>query len=247
MKLLTAKQVIIRIMIITAVVETLIMLALGPFLHRTSIYSHAIVDSALLAMLATPLIYIWIIKPFVNDRNEAIYQLEHLAHFDPLTQLANRRLFSDHLEKALAGSIRHKDYAAVLLIDLDGFKFINDSYGHSAGDAVLVEVAERLRSIVRDEDIVSRLGGDEFVVLINRLGADESAAREHVLLVADRLVNSLDAAFDFDGKTLRLNASIGIRLLGFYEQDTETVIKEADIAMYRAKQAGGAHAAIFEK
>lgn len=189
----------------------------------------------------------WVIKPFVNARNEALDQLNHLAYVDPLTQLANRRLFSKHLEKAVAGSVRHKDYGAVLLIDLDGFKLINDRHGHEAGDAVLVEIAERLRAIVRAEDIVGRLGGDEFVVLIHRLGADECVAREQVLRIAEKLINSVDTPFDFNGKTLHFGASIGIRLLGFEEPDTETALRESDIAMYRAKQAGGGRATIFEK
>lgn len=247
MKLLTTKQVTVRIAIIISVAELLIMLVLGTIPHEASTYTEAVLDAALLVVLSTPAIYMWVIKPFVIARDEALAQISHLAHVDPLTRLANRRLLLKHVEKAVAGGVRHKDYGAVLLIDLDGFKPINDRHGHEAGDAVLVEIAERLRSIVRSEDVVGRLGGDEFVVLIHRLGADERVAREKALRIAEKLVNSVDVPFDFNGKTLHVGASIGIRLLGFEELDTETAIKEADIAMYRAKQAGGGCAAFFEK
>ncbi len=223
------------------------MLVLRTIPHEASTFSEAVLDVASLVVLSTPAIYMWVIKPFVNARDEAIAQVNHLAHVDPLTQLANRRLLSKHLEKAVASSVRHKDHGAVLLIDLDRFKPINDRHGHEGGDAVLVEIAERLRSIVRFEDVIGRIGGDEFVVLIHRLGADERVVREQALGIAEKLVDSVDTPFDFNGKTLPVGASIGIRLLGFEELDAETAIREADIAMYRAKQAGGGCAAFFEK
>ena len=135
----------------------------------------------------------------------------------------------------------------MLLIDLDGFKLVNDSYGHEAGDAVLVEIAKRLQSIVRSEDIVGRLGGDEFIVLLHRLGGDERLAHDRALRVAETLIKTISKPFYFNGKTLQVGASIGVRLLGFEEQDTETAISEADSAMYRAKEAGRGCAVFFEK
>jgi two-component system cell cycle response regulator len=246
-KLLTTKQVAVRIAIIISSAELLIMLVLRAIPHEAGTYSEAVLDTALLAVLSTPAIYIWIIKPFVDARDEALAQISHLALTDPLTQLANRRLISKHLGKIIAGSVRHKDHGAVLLIDLDGFKPVNDSHGHEAGDAVLVEIAERLRSIVRSEDVVGRLGGDEFVVLIHRLGADERIAHHRALRIGEKLINTINKPFDFNGKTLHVGASIGIRLLGFEELDTETAISEADIAMYRAKETGRGCAVFFEK
>ena len=203
--------------------------------------------AVLLAALATPAIHIWIIRPFVNARDEALAQVRHLAHIDPLTQLANRRHLSEHLKKAIAGCVRHKEYGAVLIIDLDRFKPINDSYGHEAGDAALVVISERLRSVVRSEDVIGRLGGDEFLLLMHRLGTDEQVARKNTLRTSDKLINLVGRAIDFNGKTLNVGASIGIRILGFEELDTETAIREADIALYRAKKAGGGCAAFFEK
>ncbi len=161
-------------------------------------------------------------------------------------QLANRRLLSKHLEKAIAGIVRHRVYGALLLMDLDRFKPVNDAHGHNAGDAVLVEVAKRMQSFTRSEDIVSRVGGDEFLVLINHLDADERTARDKAALVATKLLHLVNEPYEFHGETLRVGASIGIRLLGFEGVATETAISEADIAMYRAKLAGGGCSAFFE-
>jgi len=219
MKLLTTKQVVVRIAIIIASVELLIMLMLMVSPYETDIYSVVAFDTVFLTVLSIPAIYIWVIKPFVDARDVALAQISHLALTDPLTQLANRRLISKHLGKVIAGRVRHKDYGAVLLIDLDGFKPVNDDHGHDAGDALLVEIAARFRSIVRAEDVAGRIGGDEFVVL----------------------------TFDYNGQILQVGASVGIRLLGFEEMDTVAAMSEADIAMYSAKQAGGGCAVFFEK
>jgi diguanylate cyclase (GGDEF)-like protein len=183
-------------------------------------------------VLSIPAIYIWVIKPFVHARDDALAQISHLALTDPLTQLANRRLISKHLGTIIAGRVRHKDYGAILLIDLDGFKPVNDDHGHDAGDALLVEIAARLRSIVRSEDVAGRLGGDEFVVLIYRLSADERIAHDMALRISENLIRMVNKPFDFNGKILQVGASIGIRLLGFEEMDTVAAMSEADIAMY---------------
>jgi diguanylate cyclase (GGDEF)-like protein len=244
---LTTKQVIVRIVTIISSAEFLVMLLLGIIPLEVSTYSEAVLDLALLALLSTPLIYIWVINPFVTARDEALDQINHLAHTDPLTQLPNRRFLSIHLEKFIAGTIRHKLRGAVLLMDLDGFKVVNDTYGHHAGDEVLVEIAKRLRSNTRSEDVAGRLGGDEFFILIQHLDADEQIARDSELEVAEKLINVVNKPIDFNGTMLNVSASIGIRLLGFEELDTKTVIREADIAMYRAKQAGRGCAVFFEK
>lgn len=249
MALLKTKQVVIRIAIIIALAEFLIMLLLGILPIESGTYLQAILDTTLLAVMSTPALYIWVIKPFVDARDEALAQINHLAHTDPLTQLANRRLIAQQLIKIIASSIRYKDHGAVLLIDLDGFKLVNDSHGHEAGDAVLVAIAERLRAIVRIEDVVGhlvgRLGGDEFIVLIHRLGADEQIARNKTLVVAEKLINSISKPVDFNGKQVHVGGSIGIRLIGFEKLDAESAISEADIAMYHAKTAGKGQAVFF--
>jgi two-component system cell cycle response regulator len=246
-KLLSKKHVTIRVAAIVASAELFIMLVLEVIPHEAELYSEAILDVALLAVLSTPLIYLWAIKPFVTARDEALAEISHLANVDPLTQLANRRLLSKFLERDVASNVRHKFHGVVLLVDLDGFKLVNDAHGHDAGDAILIEVAKRLQSITRSEDIVGRLGGDEFVVLISRLDADERIAHEKALRIAEKLIYLVRNPVHFNGKKLHVDASIGIRLLGFEQVDIETVIREADIAMYRAKQAGGGRAVFFEK
>jgi two-component system cell cycle response regulator len=247
MKLLTTKQVILRIIVIISLVELLVTFIMGAIPYEVSIFSEGVLDVAALAVLSTPLIYIWVIKPFVVARDHALGVISELAYIDPLTKLANRRLLSKHLERALASSARHELYGALLLLDLDEFKPINDALGHDAGDAVLVEIAKRLQSVSRSEDVVSRLGGDEFVVLVERLDVDERIARGKAVRIAQNLINQVDKPFDFNGKKLQVGASIGIRLLGSEALDVGTAIREADAAMYRAKKTGKGCAVFFEK
>jgi diguanylate cyclase (GGDEF)-like protein len=239
--------VVVRIAVIISAAEFLIMLVLEVNPHEAGRYSEAVLDTALLAVLCAPAIYLWVIKPYADARDEALAQISQMANVDPLTQLANRRLLATHLGKAVASIVRHRIYGALLLLDLDRFKPINDAHGHNAGDAVLVEIARRLQSVTRSEDVVSRLGGDEFLVLISHLDVDERAARDRVSLIARKLIKLVNEPIDFHGETLQVGASVGIRLLGFEQLDTETAISEADIAMYRAKQAGRGCAVFFEK
>lgn len=247
-QLLTTRKVLLRVAAIVAVTELVVMLVLQAIPHQARYYySSAVLDVALLAVVTTPALYFWVIKPFVDARDEMLAQLNELAATDPLTHLANRRLLSEHLEKVLAGSVKNKVPAAVLLIDLDGFKLINDVHGHGVGDAVLVETAKRIRSVTRSEDVASRMGGDEFVVVINRLDSDKRLAAETAMRIAEKLIKLIDNHFVVNDQTLHVEASIGIRLLGFEELDPKTALGEADIAMYRAKQAGGGYAILFEK
>ncbi len=244
---LTARQVVFRIAVIVSLAELSIMLVLGTIPHEASTNAEAVLDAVLLAALSTPAIYLWVIRPFVTARDEALVQVGRLALTDPLTHLANRRLISEHLGLAIAASVRHHEYGAVLVLDLDGLKAVNDIHGHKAGDAVLVGVAERLPSMIRAEDVVGRLGGDEFVVLIHRLGTDQPAARDRALVIADKLIALVRQPFEFNGTTLRVGASIGIRLLGSSTLDAPTALHEADVALYRAKDAGRGRAVLFEE
>jgi two-component system, cell cycle response regulator len=247
MKLISTKQVAVRIAIIISSAELLIMLLLRVLPYEAGTYSEAVLDTVFLTVVSIPAIYIWVIKPFVDARDEVLAQISHLAMTDPVTQLANRRLISDHLSNMIASCVRHRDHGAVLLIDLDGFKDVNDLYGHEAGDAVLVEIANRLKSIVRSEDVVGRLGGDEFIILLQHLGAEETTVRESLLRLAEKLISKVSVPFAYNTKTIHVGASIGIRLLGFEQLDSETAIGEADRAMYRAKAAGRGRAVFFKK
>lgn len=249
MERLTIKQIVARIATITLMVELLFMLTLehSPLLRSIDGNFMAIFNAVILVAITTPLIYFLVIKPFIIAHDEALIKISQLAYIDPLTQLANRRFLSRHLEMTVSGAVRHKIYGALLLMDLDGFKSINDLYGHDAGDAVLIAIAKRLHSITRSEDVVGRLGGDEFVVLIDHLDNDERIAHDKVSRITTKLINMVNNPIEFNGKTLHVGASIGIRLLSFQKLETGTAIGEADIAMYRAKQAGGGCAVFFEK
>jgi len=223
----------------------MLLLAIIPF--SMGVYLEALVDVVLLAFISTPLIYAWVIKPFVTDLGDAFNKIKMLAHTDPLTQLANRRLLSVHLKKIIAETIRHEFHGAVILLDLDGFKAINDTYGHDAGDAVLTEIARRLQENSRTEDIVARLGGDEFVVIIHHLNNNNQPARSSALQTANKLANLVNQPIHFDGSTLQVSASIGVRLLDSEELNAETVIKDADIAMYHCKQSIDNCVVFFDK
>ncbi|MFA6901603.1 MAG: GGDEF domain-containing protein [Gallionellaceae bacterium] len=238
MQLLTTRQVIIRISASIAAAEFLIMLLINIIPYRLNAIAEAALDVIMLSALTTPLIYLWIIKPFVDARDEAHAQVSYLAFTDPLTQLANRRQLLSHLQGIIAGCNRHKTYGALLLIDLDGFKTVNDMHGHDAGDAVLVSFAKHMRESIRAEDFASRLGGDEFVVLIDRIDANEQHAREKILKIADKIIQLANTPVEFNGNTLQVGASIGITLLGFEHLDADAAIRKSDVAMYRSKKAG---------
>jgi len=221
------------------------MLALGIVDYEANMYVDASADILLLAILSTPLIFLLVITPFVKARDEALEQLSYLANTDPLTKLLNRRSIDIQLNKFIANAVRHKFYGAVLLLDLDDFKNINDVYGHDAGDKALVEIADRLRSRVRLDEVVGRLGGDEFILLINNLDADEHAARNAALRVAEQLVALLGAPINLDDTKLSIGVSIGLRIFGFDAHEAESAIKDADLAMYRAKESGKRQCVVF--
>jgi diguanylate cyclase (GGDEF)-like protein/PAS domain S-box-containing protein len=160
-------------------------------------------------------------------------ELRAQAFTDPLTPLANRTYFIQQVTAALGSSRRRKDSMAVLLLDLDDFKTVNDSLGHVAGDALLIAVAERLRTCVADGDVAARLGGDEFVVLLRQLsGADDA------VYAAERVLAALSAPLVVEGQTLTIRASIGIALPSA-DEDAGDLLRNADLAMYMAKRDGG--------
>jgi two-component system, cell cycle response regulator len=245
-KPLTTKQVVIRILCIELFMEFLIMLMFSVLPYKFSTVTGALVDATLLVILTTPAIYFYVIKPFVEARDEAIIHINHLAHTDSLTKLANRQLILEYLELLVAGNVRHADHGAVLLIDLDNFKPVNDNYGHDAGDALLIKIGERLKNSVRGEDVVGRLGGDKFIVLLRRLGAEDKIARYVAQFVAYKLIKQAMEPVDHNGSILLVGASIGIRLFTT-EADVHKIISEAEAAMYRAKENGKGCAVFFDE
>jgi diguanylate cyclase (GGDEF)-like protein/PAS domain S-box-containing protein len=170
-------------------------------------------------------------------RQRTEQRMRHEALHDPLTGLANRTLLRDRLEHAIARSERERGATAVLFIDLDNFKAVNDSYGHAAGDAVLVESARRLHATVRPGDTVARIGGDEFIALCEHVNADSALA------VARRLQEALRPSFTAGGVEHQLSASIGVAL---GDGEPERLLGDADAASYRAKAAGRGRVELFE-
>lgn len=178
----------------------------------------------------------------VSERKGLEQQLAHQAFHDALTRLPNRALFTDRLEHALVCAQDSHQHIAVLFLDLDNFKFVNDSLGHAAGDDLLIEVAQRLRQCVRPGDTLARLGGDEFTILLEAVG-DEYAAEA----VAQRIWNALQTPFTIDGQVVFTSASIGIALSTAACCGADELLRAADIAMYRAKMGGKAHAMVFDE
>jgi diguanylate cyclase (GGDEF)-like protein len=167
------------------------------------------------------------------ERKQAEERVRHLAHYDELTRLPNRTMFNERLGHAIAHARRTERSLAVLFIDLDRFKNINDTLGHEAGDGVLREVADRLRSCLRESDTVGRLGGDEFVVLI-----EEPPQPLNASMVAQKILAALGTPFSVQAQEFHVTASIGISSYPNDGADLQTLMKNADIAMYRAKEQG---------
>ena len=168
--------------------------------------------------------------------------LEHMAHHDPLTGLPNRLLLDARFELSLQNSTRRNSKLAVLFIDLDYFKEINDQYGHKVGDQLLVETAQRLRKLLREEDTISRLGGDEFVILLAEITRKESA-----LELAQKIKQSINQSFTTeDGVELNIDSSIGIALYPDHGRDASSLLSRADHAMYKAKKKGKSCICFFQ-
>ncbi|SFL82316.1 GGDEF domain-containing protein [Rugamonas rubra] len=172
---------------------------------------------------------------------QAEQALRHMAQHDSLTGLANRALFADRLEQALAGARRDQQHLALLFIDLDGFKPVNDQFGHGVGDLLLKEVAQRLLRSVRHSDSVARIGGDEFVVLLRHVGSAHAA-----LAMGDKLCAALRPGYQIDGHHIDISASIGIAVYPEHGADQTALSKHADSAMYAAKKAGRDRGALYQ-
>jgi diguanylate cyclase (GGDEF)-like protein/PAS domain S-box-containing protein len=174
----------------------------------------------------------------ITSRKNAEDEIRQLAFFDPLTHLPNRRLLIDRMEQALAASVRHQHYGALLYIDLDHFKNLNDTLGHDTGDVLLQQVAGRLVACVREEDTVARLGGDEFVVMLSALSRNEADAAKVAESVGEKVLASFGHPFDLAGHEHRCTASIGVALFVDRQATIEDLLKRADLSMYQAKGGG---------
>lgn len=178
---------------------------------------------------------------FVRDitaRKVAEREINSLAFYDPLTHLPNRRLLVDRLMQALASSIRNQRFGALLFIDLDNFKTLNDTLGHDIGDMLLQQVAQRITASVRERDTVARLGGDEYVVILEELASNETESTAQVETVAEKLVAALNKSYTLGLYQHHCTSSIGITLFSGPQDNLDSLMKQADLAMYQAKAAG---------
>jgi diguanylate cyclase (GGDEF)-like protein/PAS domain S-box-containing protein len=186
--------------------------------------------------LGTPIKMMGVVRDITEEKAWAS-QLHRLAHHDPLTGLPNRLVFEERLETALASARRNHSRVALVFIDLNGFKAINDSLGHAAGDQVLQTTATRLHNALRNSDSVARLGGDEFVTVLEGLSA-ERAPEDEARMIAQRLLAPLDAPIRLGDTLQRVGVSLGIALFPDHAQTRDQLIHVADLAMYEAKRSG---------
>lgn len=178
------------------------------------------------------------IKEDISKRKASEKEILDLAFYDALTKLPNRRLFLDRLKHTVAACQRNKTYNALLFIDLDNFKFLNDTHGHDAGDALLIEAAKRITSCIRETDTVARLGGDEFVVMLEQLGIDDGHAMNITTQIGESILSRLHQEYRVNNIRHRGSSSIGICMFSDQYSKADDILKWADKAMYEAKCAG---------
>ncbi len=235
-------KIIVSLTLVIFAVEAAVMVLLS-FLPPLSTVQRALIDSSLLLVFLSPALYWCLFRPLtqhIQDRNEAFevlrkneQRLEYITHYDNLTQLPNRLLFCDRLKHVLGRARRGRNKLAVLIVDLDRFKKINDSLGHEKGDEVLSVVARRLSGSIRESDTVARLGGDEFIVL-----CEEFADAKNIARVARRALDALSGAIDLDGQEVFLSGSIGISLFPEDGKTFEDLMMAAEAAVSKAKTQG---------
>ncbi|TVT56335.1 MAG: EAL domain-containing protein [Sedimenticola thiotaurini] len=182
----------------------------------------------------------------ITQNKEAEAEIHRLAYYDSLTFLPNRRLLLDRLSQALAISARNGHHGALLFLDLDNFKVLNDTRGHAVGDLLLKEVAQRLRVEVREGDTVSRLGGDEFVVLLEELSVNATESAFAAQMVSEKLVSALAVPYKLDGCEFHYTTSIGVTLFHGHADSVDTLLRQADMAVYRAKRDGRNRQCFFD-
>jgi diguanylate cyclase (GGDEF)-like protein/PAS domain S-box-containing protein len=182
----------------------------------------------------------------ITERRHSADAIHRLAYYDVLTGLPNRRLMTERLDALVAAANAGRGLGAVLYIDLDNFKHVNDARGHATGDALLKHTAKRLANVVRKGDTVARLGGDEFVVLLDGLGTDAAGAADAALAVSDKIRAALADAITIDDQSYHSTASIGVALPTRPGQSVADLLRDADLAMYHAKAAGRDGVAVFE-
>jgi len=212
----------------------------GAIWNRTrdgTIYAEWLTISAVTTPDRTTTHYVGTLSDIARNK-EAEAEILRLAYYDPLTHLPNRRLLHDRTGQALASSRRSRKYGALLFLDLDHFKQLNDTRGHDVGDLLLIEVARLIRGAVREHDTVARLGGDEFVLMMEDLSTVASEAAGQARRTGEKILAALALPYDLSGLDFECSASLGVSLFSGHEESVEALFKQADLAMYEAKKAG---------
>ncbi len=174
----------------------------------------------------------------ITKNKKAAAEIHRLAYYDALTHLPNRVLLSDRLAQALAGGQRSGHYGALLILDLDNFKKLNDTRGHAVGDLMLAEIALRLLNVIREDDTVARMGGDEFVIMLEGLSTDAAAAAHQASLVGDKVLKAIAQPFTHENQEFYFTASIGSCLFHGHDEPAESLLKQADLALHKVKSSG---------
>ncbi len=240
-RLVTLPYVPLALALIASVVVQAVRGTVGLFLYVNSTVLVLLVVARQVAALRDNVRLTRRLESTVHDLQLREEQLRHLAFHDPLTGLANRALFHDRVQHAINGQAREGNSIGVLYIDLDGFKEVNDSRGHAAGDALLTSIGQRLRTCARPSDTVARLGGDEFAILIEHLREPQSATT-----LADRVIDALSEPIEVGGGPVRVGASVGVAVREPGGEGASEVLREADTAMYAAKVQGKGRYVTFE-
>ncbi len=243
-----AAKVVVKVLVAILVVELTIMIAIEwvvvPVLGKAlPSWFMEFGDPLLLVFILAPIIYHWVALP-MRDAEKTIHDM---AYHDALTHLPNRRLLNDRMAQAMALSKRKGCFGALMALDLDNFKPLNDAHGHTVGDKLLTEVARRLTACVRENDTVARFGGDEFVVVLSELSADRQEAMDQAEGVAEKIRLAIAANYSLKVSkpgtpevciSHHCTASIGVALFVQKDPDDIDLLKQADAAMYQAKEAG---------
>lgn len=243
-----ATKVVLKVLVAILGVELAIMvsfrLVVDPILgHELPRWFLEFGDPLMLVLILAPIIDHWVALPM----RDAQKQIHEMAYHDALTHLPNRRLLNDRIAQAMAVSKRKACFGALMALDLDNFKPLNDTHGHESGDMLLVEAAKRLTTCVRENDTVARFGGDEFVVVPNELSTDRQQAMAQAERVAEKIRSALAADYSFKVSkpgmpdvwvNHQCTASIGVALFLQKDPDDVDLLKQADTAMYEAKDSG---------
>ena len=177
----------------------------------------------------------------ITERKDIEEHMQHMAQYDALTHLPNRALFDDRLQQAMASAQRNKTRLALMFIDLDKFKPVNDTYGHGVGDMLLKDVALRIQDCLRDSDTAARIGGDEFVILLPAIETEPDAGK-----VGEKIRHALHRPFELSGHTVQIGSSIGVAVYPEHGDEEKLLVKNADIAMYHAKKSGRNNVKIYQ-